>query len=133
MRRKKRLARSGEPPRGRHCCETTIYGGKDRKDKGKGKSEEQWLLHSLEHNKHEDNEPASLGPEWFGGKIASYAEAAGVKPAPLRPSNNPMPMSSGTLEDYYYGPLPDIKQAEFAVPEGLTGRWLVRGGQEIGA
>ena len=108
-----------------------MYGGKDRK--GKGKSEEDWRLHTLEHHRHEDQLPVQLGPEWLGGRIANYAQAAGAKPAPLRPSKNPVPMSSGTLEDYYYGPLPDIKKAEFKVPKELAGRWLIRGGQETGA
>ena len=70
----------GELPRGRYRWETTIYGGKDRK--GKGKSEEDWNLHILEQNRREDQQPISLGLEWLGGRIADYAKAAVTERAP---------------------------------------------------
>ena len=114
---RRQLAQFGEPPRGRYRWETSIYGGKDRK--GKGNSEEDWNLHTLERNRREDQLPISLGPEWLGGRIANYAKAAGAKPAPLRPSKNLVPKSSGTLEDYYYAPLPTIKRQNLKCPRTL--------------
>ena len=113
----------GELPTGRHRWQTTKGRGKGQKS-GKG-----WTFHMLYQNRAEDEE---VGPEWRGGQIANYAEAAGTRSysAPAK-SSRPTPSSSGNLADYYRGELPSVEPAEYAMPEELTGRWLKRGGQEM--